>query len=703
MSMMRKLLYIAIALLPAHIYASEGESVFMEADALGYDQLGGIVVARGNVEVVRGEHVLFADNIYYYQKEDIVKAKGNISLLQADGNVLFADNLILDKEFSRGIIREFRARLSDNSAFAAAEARQIDQARTELTRAVYSPCEICEDTPEKPPLWQIKSDIVRIDTEAQCISYRDAILEVWGVPIAYTPYFVHPTPDADRASGILRPEYAQSGNLGVSIRVPYYINIAPDKDATITPWLTSKEGPVLIGEYRQRTNNGYFQFNGSATFPAQRDNTTGEQIAGNEFRGHIFARGGSQLSDHWRWGFDVNRASDDTYLRRYRFGNFDTLTSRAFVERLEDRDYTVIEGLTFQGLEENDDPGQEPVITPSITVHVESDPLVMNSRASAEVNLLALTRDEGTETRRFSAQTQYRVPHVTDGGHILEAEAGLRSDIYHQSNLTLANGEEFNGSTARLVPHAALSWRYPLISQVGSTSITVEPQAKIVASTRGHNADTIANEDSVTPEFNYLNLMRSNRFAGYDRMDEGTRAMVGLHTQAALSSSDVVSATIGHEMQLDGNSLFPASNDPSRKASDIVGQVGYDGRHLTVDAMYRIGTDDFQLRRAELRSLYQYDLGSLSASYVRIHDDAVLEDRNDLMASASLQATDALRFHAFGNRNLLTQEMVIAGVGAVYDYDCLTIQADVIREFTRDRDIEPDTSFTVRLGLQNLN
>ncbi len=689
--------------LPALAAAQPPAPVYMEADSLAYDNQQAIVVAHGNVEVVRGDRVLFADRIYYYQNQDVVKARGNISLLQPDGNVLFADQLVLEKAFKTGIVEQFKARLSDNSAFAAAEARRLDESRVELSKAVYSPCKICEEDPSADPLWQIKSDKVEIDTEAQRVTYDDATFEVYGVPVGYTPYFSHPTPGADRTSGFLRPEYSRSSNLGFSIRTPYYLNIAPDKDATITPWITSKEGPIVVGEYRQRTDNGYFEFNGSATFPEKRDNATGAEVPGNEFRGHLFAKGSSALSEHWRWGFDINRSSDDTYLRRYRFGNYETLTSRAFAERLQERNYAIVEGLTFQGLEEDDDPDQEPFILPSARVHLESQPLVMNSRASLDASVLALTREEGAETRRLTVGTTYNIPYVTEGGHVLEAEIGARADVYDQSNLPLADGSEFSGTESRFVPHAALKWRYPLMAQVQNTRLTVEPTAQIVTTTRGHNPDTIANEDSLTPEFNHLNLLDRNRFAGFDRIEEGTRAMAAVRGKAALPGGDTVSAMVGQEVRLDGEHSFPVNNDPGRDASDIVGQLGYDGSDLMLDAMYRLDTRDFELRRTELRGLYNYGRGTITADYVRIDDDAVLDDRDDITASASLQATDTLNLSVFGRRDLLRDDMVIAGVGAFIDYDCVNLYTNFTREFTRDRDFEPDTSLTLRVGLKNIN
>lgn len=692
--------FFTLALTASQSYAA-ADSVFMEADKMAYDNNNAIVVAQGNVEVMRGERILLADRIYYYQDQDVVRAKGNVSLLQPDGSVLFADNVQLENEFKTGVVRQFRARLEDNAAFAAAEARRVSETEIRLSKAVYSPCKVCEDS--ENPLWQIKAENVTIDDVEQTVNYENARFEVWGVPIAYTPYFSHPTPNADRKSGLLRPEYGQSTNLGVSVKAPYYFNIAPDKDATLTPWITSKEGPVLEGEYRQRTDHGFFQFNGSATFPDKRDNVTGDVIAGNEFRGHIFANGQDRLSEHWKWGFDINRASDDTYLRRYRFGYFDTLTSRAYTERIEDRNYALVEGVTFQGLEGNDDPDREPVVLPSAQLHLESDKLAFGGRASLDASAMVLNRDEGADSRRFSSEANYAIPYVTDGGHILEAGAGVRVDAYNSSNVAVSPTEEFSGNESRVIPHASLSWRYPLLTRVNQTSITVEPMAKVIATTRGNNSENISNEDSLTPEFSDLNLFDRNRYAGLDRLEEGARAVIGVNAQTSLPNGDVVSGMIGQNIQLDGNNTFPLSNDTGRDYSDVVGRLGYDGKALNVDYRYRFDTDDAELRRSEVRGRYNLGRGIVTLDHLRTNDDAVLDDRNELTGSASLNITKDFSISAFGRRDLLRNDMIIAGGGAVINYDCVTFYPSITREFTRDRDFEPDTSITLKIGLKGLN
>jgi hypothetical protein len=156
-------------------------------------------------------------------------------------------------------------------------------------------------------------------------------------------------------------------------------------------------------------------------------------------------------------------------------------------------------------------------------------------------------------------------------------------------------------------------------------------------------------------------------------------------------------------LRLTGNNNFPVHNDPREDLSDVVGQLGYEGQDVQLDYRYRVDADQAELRRNEVRGLYNFGRGNVMVDYLNINQDPVLDDREDITAGAGVQAMDNLGLSAFARRDLLRNAMVIAGGSAVIDYDCVTLTTTVTREFTRDRDFEPDTSIGVRVGLKNLN
>ena len=207
------------------------QPVLLNADELTYDETLGIVIATGDVELAQGDRLLLADRVTYNEKTSVVTATGNIRLLEPSGDVIFADYSELTDDLAQGFVQQVRVLLTDNSRVAGTEAERTDQGRfMRINRAVYSPCNLCESDPTRAPLWQLRANRVVHDKEEKEIIYRDARLEMFGIPVLYTPYFAHPDPSVDRKSGFLSPIFGYGGNLGTFGAVPYYWTIAPDKD-----------------------------------------------------------------------------------------------------------------------------------------------------------------------------------------------------------------------------------------------------------------------------------------------------------------------------------------------------------------------------------------------------------------------------------------------------------------------------------------
>jgi LPS-assembly protein len=683
--------------------------VLLEATQIDYDSANAIVIARGNVEVVQGGRVVFADMITYNQRTNIVKAKGNVSIREPGGEVYFAENVELKEDLGAGVVKNFRARLKDNSLFAAAEARRLSPQKTELSRAVYSPCKICkdEDGDTKPPLWQLKARRVVYDEEAEKISYNHTFLEVYGVPILYTPYFAHPAPGAKRKSGFLTPKYGHSSNLGVRVEAPYYYNISPQADATVTPIYTSQEGMVMAGEFRQLVRKGGYEISGSITNPSQRD-ALGNEISGREMRGHIEGKGQFSLNPVWGWGFDFKRASDDTYLRRYGFGDEDTLTSRLFLEGVKDASYATVEALSFQGLRIDDDPETTPFLTPYAEAYYQSDPFFAGTRLQIGATAMALSRDEGTRSRRVAMETALVQPYVTEGGHSFTASLSLRSDLYQSEDYFFLNEagllQSDSGVQNRLLPEASLEWRYPLIRYFDDSSLIIEPVAAVIASPKENDIAEIPNEDSQLSEFSDSNVFLDNRFAGWDRVETGPRAYYGFRTQWALASGFSFNTLLGQNYVLDNESFYPSTNNLDDHFSDYVGRLALTHEQLQLAYRFRIDRDDFRTRRNEITLAYGFEPLSLQLDYIALDDDPYLGDREEIWGGAQLFLTDNWSLLTSARRDLTDEGgFIFAAGGFLYQNECFSLLTNVTREFTRDRDIEPSTSVTMRVGLKNIN
>ena len=144
-----------------------------------------------------------------------------------------------------GILTAIRARLAENGKLAANGGRRTGGVLNSMSKVVYSTCNLCKQHPERPPLWQIRATSATEDAEHKRIEYTDAEMQMFGVPVAYFPYFWTAEPSSKRTSGLLVPSFGISSHIGGFFAQPYYWVIDDQSDATITPMLTTNAGPEI--------------------------------------------------------------------------------------------------------------------------------------------------------------------------------------------------------------------------------------------------------------------------------------------------------------------------------------------------------------------------------------------------------------------------------------------------------------------------
>ncbi|MEO0960992.1 MAG: LptA/OstA family protein, partial [Pseudomonadota bacterium] len=129
---------------PIQTFEQPKDTVLIEADEMVHDREVDVVTARGNVEVTSDSRVLLADSIVYDRGTKTVTANGNVSLLQPDGQVMFADSMVLSDDFSDAVGETVRLLLEENARIAANSGTRRAGNRTELKKAVYTVCDVCE-------------------------------------------------------------------------------------------------------------------------------------------------------------------------------------------------------------------------------------------------------------------------------------------------------------------------------------------------------------------------------------------------------------------------------------------------------------------------------------------------------------------------------------------------------------------------------
>lgn len=684
-----------------------GLPVLIQADEMTQDQELGNVVARGKVEITQGERVLFADTVSYNQKTNTVTASGNVILLEPSGDTMFAEYVELTESMRDGVIRQIKVLLADNSRFAANTASRRNGTRTTMRKAVYSPCAVCQDDPEKAPLWQLKANTIVHDKTAQEIRYKDAWMEIYGIPVAYSPYFAHPDPSVDRKSGFLTPSFGSSGNVGAFFQAPYFWVIDDNKDATFAPIFTRDEGVVFAGEYRQRFNRGEIEFSGSLAEADRRiGSATVAAIREDEIRGHIFGRGRFELDDTWRTGFDLNRTTDRSYLRRFNFfGSPDnSLESNAFIEGFRGRNYAAGNVYLYQDLRSGLRPNT-PKIAPLLDFNHVGLPSKHGGKYTVDASFRSLYREDTSDTQLLSLKLGYDLPFMADAGHITTFRATLQNDLYYvRHNVNLP---EDDGVTGRIFPQVSAHWRYPFVRDSGSSRQLLEPVAAVIVSPNGSNPRKIPIEDSAVVEIDETNILSADRFPGIDRVESGQKVIYGLNMGVFGSGNGQTTAFIGQSYRLHADDDLTRQVGIERHLSDIVGRIDIrPNQYLDLLYRFRAEDDNFGFKRNEVGFTAGTDALRFSGNYLFINDDpndAAFEEREEITLSAKTQIDDYWSVTAQTQRNLRENGgTIFAGLRVTYEDECFIFTTEAERRFTEDADFGQSDSVVFRLSFKNL-
>ncbi len=677
------------------IHAQETDiPVSFTADEMDVDRALGIITARGNVEVRHEGRTLIADTVSYNQNLDVVTASGNVILNEPNGDVLFTDYMELDSDLKNGVVSNIRIILSDGSRVAANSAERLNE-DMRMSKAVYSPCNLCENDPEKPPLWQVKAITVFHDSSRRVVEYSDAWLEVAGVPVFYTPFLTHPDPTVKRESGFLPPTVGNSTSLGAMLKTPYYWNISEHADTTITPAMYSDQGPGLETEYRQRLRNGEFEIENSIV----NDDDVGT-------RAHIDAFARFNIDETWRWGADVDRTTDDTYQRRYGFGNERTLTSNLYAEGFRKQNYIRSEAILFQGLRQQDDNDETPIVTPLIEFDHVGQPNIFGGQTTLNASTAFLSRKEGADSYRLSLSPGWQATYVSDAGEQIRIVTALDADGYMVDDFTpQGSSTEFSGRETRIFPHARLDWRFPFAKQSGSVQQVIEPIASVRVAPNGGNPETIPNQDSQEFEFDETSLFRSSRFTGRDRVEGGTRIDYGTQWGVYGAEGGFTTVFVGQSYRLRQDSTFAEGTGLEDKLSDFVAKMQVSpGSYVNLLYRTRLGKDNLSVRRNEMELSLGGPLLKLNTQYrmFNAQEKSEFGDREDIDVSMTSQLSETWSLFAEGNRDIDEEETRRLKFGAVYEDECFIFTTQVTRSFFHDRDLKPEDAVIFRLSFKTL-
>ncbi|HSV22995.1 MAG TPA: LPS-assembly protein LptD, partial [Xanthobacteraceae bacterium] len=587
------------------------KQMLVQAREIDYDYVNHRVSAVGNVQIYYGNSTIEADKVIYDQTAKRLHAEGNVRLTEDDGKVTYGDIMDLSDDYRDGFVDSLRLEAPDQTRMAAARADRSSGNFTVFHNGVYTACLPCKDDPKKPPLWQVKAARIIHDQGEKMMYFENAQLEFFGKPVAWMPYFSAPDPTVKRKTGVLVPWISSSTVYGKAVEIPYYWALAPDYDATFSPMITTKQGPLLQGEFRQRLINGAYMIRGAGIYQLNKNsfaNDLGIDAPGNrDFRGSLESSGQFALNDKWVWGWDGVVLTDKTFLQDYNprlsayhftdpFGAAASSgISQLYLTGKGNRSYFDIRSIYYLGFSPADIQSQIPVIHPVLDYNYTFDRPILGGELGYNVNFTSLTRNQAnfdaiTQTAqnanscsntadplfatsancllrgvpgtysRFTAEAHWRRSITDQYGQVFTPFMAVRADA---GSMQIANDPGVanfintgDSNLVRAMPTIGLEYRYPFISAHSWGTQTLEPIGQIIARPNEPQVGKWPNEDAQSFTFDDSNLFRVDKFSGYDRIEGGGRANYGVQYTAQFNQGGAVNALFGQSYSLFGQNSF---------------------------------------------------------------------------------------------------------------------------------------------------
>ena len=691
---------IYMCMIPLHINAQSlnDEQALIEAESMSYAQDTEIVTASGDVKIQYRGRELRAGKITWDQKSDRIIARDNVILIDTDGTNVTSQSAELQDEMKQATLKKFNLMMKNNLRFKGETASRETGKLTSIRKSIFTACKPCKNNPNASPTWQLRSGQTVYDEKDETISHKNVRLEMRGVPVFYLPYLTHPAPNVKKRSGFLFPIFKSSTDTGADVALPYFINLAPDYDLTLSPRYISDGSSMLGFEWRQKTSQGTYNIAGNGLWLDEEDNLDNDKT----FRGNMQSKGAFKLSENWQAGYDYWWVSDKSFMRRYDINDDDFFTSKAYIRQTNGRNTVDVRLLDFKTSIFNIDEDAQPEVAPQIRTEHYFDNLA-GGELRVTSDIISMSRKNGADLNRAVAETEWNRQSILKSGQILDYFGGVRGAYYDYET---DSGEQRNkDEESVLLAHAGIKWRMPFIKRQASGAVIIEPTAQVIIANEETSEGAIPNEDSLSSEFDSLNLFDVYRHTGYDRFDTGNRFDVGVNTVFEGDKGGSYRMFVGKSYRDKALERPTIGTEQDAKASDWLLDIGFEqGSALGFNGQLRFDDDDQKLIRSDGEIYASIKKAHFSLHYTHL-DASITPDgveREESRGSFDFSLSENWLLNGHVRYDMEREKRLKNSIGLIYRDDCTDISLSFDQSFTRNGNIGPRNGVTFKIILRTL-
>lgn len=653
-----------------------------------YDDKVKKIFAQGHVEILQGAKRFQTESLCFDQKNDILTMPSKLYFEDGQGTRFSAQSGWTDKTFSKGSFQEVRLSTAQGEKFTAQTLSKPSQHDHILSMASYTPCLMCKD--ELAPTWSLHAQSLHHDGDKKEIIYKDVSFSFLGHPLLAFPFLRLPT---HRASGFLRPSLNRHNVLGMYLGLPYYWAPSPSYDFTFMPIFTTSGGLLLNNTYRHQFQKSFLKIKGGLKIP----------LSKKTFQGCLHTKFTHHFNPYWRFSADQWWISHKTFLSTHPFfgkANEAYLESKFNLEGFYRWTYFSIRTIDYKGLQETDAQKFLPKIYPEITASYYG-PLVGKSFLNLQFHGLYLHRSKAISMKRLVLDATWNYPWKTSQGIHGVVFGRLLQGLYHQRGHTFGYCMPQGGGT--------LQW--PL----NHAQWIITPQAQLLFGpkyTRYISSSAYAwkNEDSQGALVGLSTLFSKTRYAGYDRLDVGSRMNYGVSFNRYYARGHNAHIMMGQSMSWTDSARTLRRLGAHKGLSDFFGlfQMNFSSQHM---GLYRVQINRKTLKVSEQMVLARVPLGPFM---LKGHYIFSKKRTRSLPFSfchqlgfhlnykfASFWSLSGSLVHDFSHQNLKNKTLEVGG-SMQYENDCFAIGLGFQKVNYRLNDLKPGYKIHATLFLRNI-
>jgi len=641
---------------------------------------------------------------YLINKEELrgnnVIAVSNFGLPKSDK--IYFSNAVIDLKNQNFLAKDTKIRIhkdifdnSDNDPRLEGVSSKKNGNVTIVNKGVFTSCKENENCPP----WSIKAEEIKHDKDEKKISYKNAFLNIYDIPVLYFPKFFHPDPTVKRQSGFLAPKLSSSDIFGRSITTPYFYSFKESSDFTFTPTLFNKDIKMLQTEYRKigRNYDLITDFGYTNNYKSSLDNKKKDI-------NHIFGKFNLDLEmenfQSSKLLVNVEKVSNDTYLKVFdkyistevlRPNNFDILNSELKIS-LDHNNYNLISGFEiFEDLQITESDRYQYILP-----YYKYNKILSKNFMNGSVNM----RSSGTNELKNTNNLRTRIINDTSyRGFDFISDLGVKNNFnINLKNLNSSgkNDTEYTSSPQiDLMSSVEFISKLPLIKKTNFSENYITPKISF-----RFNPSDMKNHSTDTRQINVNNIFADNRLGINDSLESGRSLTLGIdYKKEKLDDiNKYFEFSLATAIRDKEENNIPKKSTLNRKNSNLFGSMTSNlNKNLSLNYDFAIDND---LNTFDYNSVgAQVSINNFITEFNFIEENGEMGDANVIENSFAytLNESNQLSFKTRRNRKINLTEYY----NFVYEYknDCLTAGITYNKTYYEDRDLKPSENllFTVTI------